>query len=238
MPASLLFVITRLPHAFSPPNFHARPLKRQASKAIADSRHCLARSRYFTLFLLRKVAVRRFETLFWCIIYLPDTSLFSFKSWRWLNVYLSLSRHTFTDNRISQSEKNHQVIRPMSASPHVRFLRGTRTKRDRGAWYRKIRGWLSADTAVKTDARTHTYRMVTGRSGEGEAYTSPLLTKSKIDRVEGWGRGQEGERKDRRMENWYEGKKRAGKQSAFSWKPTPRGPRIILGKDRFHSCHL
>lgn len=35
MPASLLFVITRLPHAFSPPNFHARPLKRQASKAIA-----------------------------------------------------------------------------------------------------------------------------------------------------------------------------------------------------------
>lgn len=72
-----------------------------------------------------------------------------------------------------------------------------------------------------THARTHTQRA---------GYTSPPLTKSKIDSAEGGGEA------DRRMENWYEGKRsvRAGEAiSIFLKANSPGSARIILGKDRF-----
>lgn len=90
------------------------------------------------------------------------------------------------------------------------------------------KGHLRAEEATGT--YTHTYAYTKG------GYTSPPLTKSKIDSA-GRGRGQGGRvERDRRMENWYEGKRsvRAGEAiSIFLKANSPGSARIILGKDRF-----
>lgn len=160
---SLLFVITRLPHAFSPPNFHARPLKRQASKAIATLSDCLARSRYFILFLLRRVAVCKAILYAILMHYIYNGRVFSDLKINTTFKYIYIS-HTLPIIAFLKEE--------LSDRAHLcdRFLRGTRTKRNRDCWYREIRGCLRTDTteeAPETHACTHMNGMITkGRTGK------------------------------------------------------------------------
>lgn len=142
MPASLLFVITRLPHAFSPPNFHARPLKRQASKATATFS---ALSRAFTVLypiFIKKHCVRislQSESKRNSVLRLYRTPSIS-PFWFNLNMIQTRERSRIAtlcpmNNRISlylaRSRKNYRMIRPMSAFPRSAwFLPRPETRRE------------------------------------------------------------------------------------------------------------
>ena len=143
------------------------------------------------------------------------------------------------DNRIFplliQSEKNYQIIGPMIACPCARLLwRPPRNEKSTKLLVSRDKSCLRAEETEKKPwgpiriwARTHTQRA---------DYTSPSLTKSKIDSVERRrGKGIGGWRIAMKGKGAWE----PGKQSAFSWKPTPWGPRALFsGKTASHSCHL